>query len=188
MSTDALARAFAATAAVLDGVRPADLSRPTPCASWQVRDLVRHIANGPAGFASLVETGGFPAGQDEPDADAPDVAVRFRQDAAKAVSAFAAPGALDRTVTLPFATMPAGQYLWIAACDSFTHGWDLARALGQPTDLDPELAGVMLQRVAPMLPDALRGPDGQAPFSPAVQAGEDATAADRLAAFLGRQL
>jgi uncharacterized protein (TIGR03086 family) len=187
MSTDALARAFTATAAVLDGVRPADLSLPTPCSSWQVRDLVRHIAGGPATFAFLVETGEFPAGQDVPDHAGGDVAATFRQDAARAVSAFAAPGAMDRTITLPFATMPAGQYLWIAACDTFTHGWDLARALGQPTDLDPELAALMLERVRPMLPDALRGPEGRAPFGPEVQPGEDATAADRLAAFMGRQ-
>jgi DNA-directed RNA polymerase specialized sigma24 family protein len=34
----------------------------------------------------------------------------------------------------------------LAATDQFTHGWDLARALGHPTDLDPELAGELLTR------------------------------------------
>jgi uncharacterized protein (TIGR03086 family) len=74
----------------------------------------------------------------------------------------------------------------IAASDAFTHGWDLARALGQSTDLDPELAAQLLG--ASMIPDEFRGPDGQAPFGPKVDVPESAPAADRLAGVLGRQV
>jgi hypothetical protein len=56
----------------------------------------------------------------------------------------------------------------MAAGDIFTHGWDLAKATGQPTDLDPELAGALLARITQMLPDSMRGPEGQAPFGPSV--------------------
>ncbi|HEY1828249.1 MAG TPA: hypothetical protein VGF87_09515, partial [Acidimicrobiales bacterium] len=79
-------------------------------------------------------------------------------------------------------------YMNIATGDTFTHGWDLARAIGQPTDLDPALAAKILDTVRPMLPDAFRGADGEAPFGPAVEVSASAPAADQLAAFMGRQI
>jgi hypothetical protein len=38
-----LSQAFASTSAVLAEVRPGQLELPTPCASWQVRDLIDHF-------------------------------------------------------------------------------------------------------------------------------------------------
>jgi hypothetical protein len=32
---------------------------------------------------------------------------------------------------------PGAALLGLAATEQFTHGWDLARAIGQHTDLDP---------------------------------------------------
>jgi uncharacterized protein (TIGR03086 family) len=87
---------------------------------------------------------------------------------------------------LPFGEFPGGIFVMIAASDAFMHGWDLAKALGQSTDLDPELASQLL--AASMLPDEFRGPDGQAPFGPKLDAPESASAADKLAAHLGRQV
>jgi hypothetical protein len=66
------------------------------------------------------------------------------------------------------------------------HGWDLARALGRSTDLDPELADVLREHAVPRLPDSFRGTDDDALYRPPVAAPPDATAADRLAADLGR--
>jgi hypothetical protein len=37
-----------------------------------------------------------------------------------------------------------------------------------------------------MLPDAFRGEEGQAPFGPRQEAPAGATAADKVAAFMGR--
>jgi uncharacterized protein (TIGR03086 family) len=54
-----------------------------------------------------------------------------------AVAAFGADGALDRTIRLPFGEFPGTVLLSLATMEQFTHGWDLARAIGQPTDLDP---------------------------------------------------
>ena len=38
-----------------------------------------------------------------------------------------------------------------------------------------------------ILPDAMRGPEGQAPFGPRVEVADSLPAADRLAAFQGRR-
>ena len=63
--------------------------------------------------------------------------------------------------------------------DVFTHGWDLAKATGQPTDLDPEMAEDLHAQVQGFVNDAFRGPDGEAPFGPEVAAPPSASAADR---------
>ena len=68
------------------------------------------------------------------------------------------------------------------------HGWDLAKATGQPSDLNPELASQVLDNAKKAIPDTFRGPDGKAPFGPALDAPAGAPPADQLAAFLGRKV
>jgi hypothetical protein len=50
----------------------------------------------------------------------------------------------------------------------------------------PDLAGRLLAQIENLLPDDMRGPEGEAPFGPKVQVPGSAPAADRLAAFQGR--
>jgi uncharacterized protein (TIGR03086 family) len=182
-----LERAFASTGAVLGGVTSAQLDQSTPCASWTVRDVVNHIVGGTAYFAAMAETGQPPAGGEEvPDvADAADRVAVFNQGAALAVEAFSADGAMDRVMHMPFGDLPGSVFINIAAIDTFTHGWDLAKATGQPTDLDPALATEMLGVAQTFLPDEIRGPE-PAPFGPRAEAPAGAPPADQLAAFLGR--
>ncbi len=187
MSADLLAQAFASTAGVLSGVDDQKLDGPTPCASWRVRELVNHIVGGATYFAVTVETGEAPTTYGGQDFCAADFVTEFNRGAARAVKAFEADGAMDKTLKLPFAELPGGVFINIASIDTFTHGWDLARATGQSTDLDPGLATQLLAFAEGFLPDALRGPDGQAPFGPKVEAPAGACPADRLAAFMGRQ-
>jgi hypothetical protein len=42
---------------------------------------------------------------------------------------------------MPIGGMPGSVFVCIAAGDVFTHSWDLARATGQPSDLDPGTRG-----------------------------------------------
>ena len=102
--------------------------------------------------------------------------------------AFEADGVMERILHLPFGDLRGGVFVNIACGDVFTHGWDLARATGQSTDLDPVVAAQLLEFATPFLTDALRGPEGQAPFGPIQEAPAGACAADQLAAFMGRQL
>lgn len=68
----------------------------------------------------------------------------------------------------------------------FVHGWDLAVATDQNTDLDPELATLLLEQAKFLILNGYRGPNGVAPFGPALAAKAGATRADRLVAYLGR--
>jgi uncharacterized protein (TIGR03086 family) len=184
---DVLERACASTATVLAAVRTADLDLPTPCRSWTVKDVINHVIGSAASYAELAETGVMPAGGEDADHTAGDFGAAFARQAGRVVAGFGAPGAMDKIMRMPFGGMPGSVCVWIAAGDIFTHGWDLAKAAGQPSDLDPELAERLLSRVERLLPDTLRGPEGQAPFGPKVEVAGSAPAADRLAAFEGRQ-
>ncbi len=190
MGADMLAQAFASTAGVLAGVEAQQLDGSTPCASWRVRELVNHVVGATTYFAVTAETGVAPAGEAEADTTdfcAGDFVTEFNRGAARAVKAFEAEGLMDKTLKLPFAELPGGVFVNIATIDTFTHGWDLAKATGQPTDLDPELATQLLAFAQGFLSDGLRGEDGTAPFGPQVEAPDGAGPADRLAAFLGRR-
>jgi len=105
-----------------------------------------------------------------------------------ALAAFGSAGVLEKTVSLPFGEFSGADLMGLTARDQFTHGWDLARAIGHDTDLDPELAGELLIQARTEITEAFRGPDGVAFFGPAADAPASASPADRLAAFLGRTL
>ena len=60
MSADVLEQAFASSAKVLAGVQAGDLDKPTPCASWKIRDVVNHMVGGTHYFAETAETGVAP--------------------------------------------------------------------------------------------------------------------------------
>jgi len=66
--------------------------------------------------------------------------------------------------------------------DVFMHTWDLARATGQPEQLDEAMAAEMLAGMEP-IDDMLRQ-SGQ--YGPKVEPPPDADATTRLMAFIGR--
>ena len=178
-----LDRALSNTLAVLQKVQSGDLDAPTPCASWDVRALINHFVGTARWWAVTI------AGTGEvTDADyaAGDFVIAYEESIRIATAAFEADGALEKTVRLPFGDFPGAVLLKMAALDQFAHGWDLARAMGQHTDLDPGLAAALLGHARLAITDALRGPDGQAPFGSARLAPAGASQADQLAAFLGR--
>lgn len=184
MGGDALQKAFASTRAVLTTIGPDALAGPTPCRSWTVAELINHTIAAPRyGACALL---GQEAPADDIDFAAGDFVAAYDESITRTLEAFAAPGALERSVQLPIAEVPGAFLRQMIVTDQFTHGWDLARATGQPTDLDPELATLLLEQAA--IPDQFRGADGAAPFGPVLPAPDGASAADKLAAHLGRQL
>ena len=180
MSTQPLVQAIASTRAVLANVRADQMDGATPCSSWKVSDLVNHIFDAQGFFISGV-TGQPPAPADRSagDLSAYDAAT------ADAVAAFSGEGVMGKMLTLPFGQMPGAAFAGLAATDVFTHGWDLAKATGQSTDLAPDLAAALLAGAKQAISPAFRGPEG-APFGTEQEAPAGSTNADKLAAFLGR--
>jgi uncharacterized protein (TIGR03086 family) len=185
MQYEQLNRALANTRAVMAKVSPGQLDAPTPCRSWDVRALINHVI-GSARWAAVTISSGEAAA--DGDYAAGDFVASYDESIAAALTAFGVPGALDRTIQLSFGDYSGAGLMVVACTDQFAHGWDLARAIGHHTDLDPELAEDLLVHARAGIPDAFRGPDGVAPFGPLVEAPAGAGAADRLAAFLGRSV
>ena len=82
--------------------------------------------------------------------------------------------------------MPGTSYQpGLAATDTFTHGWDLAKATGQNTDLAPALAAALHEGAKQSISPAFRSAVGSV-FGLEQSAPAGASNADQLAAFLGR--
>ena len=163
-------RAQEVFASVLGSVAPDQMDLPTPCTEWTVQDIVDRVVGGNYHVA-----GSEPPGTAD-----------FSSSAAAAQAAFAAPGGLEGTMELGFGPVPRGVFVGIRTGDVLTHAWDLARATGQPTDIDPELAASMLEFTRAMVADSFRGPGR--PFGAAQPCASDRPTADQLAAFLGRSV
>jgi uncharacterized protein (TIGR03086 family) len=184
MSTQPLEQAISVSRGVLSAVSADQLKSETPCASWDVAALINHIVGGQHFFTAGME--GAEVGE-APDFAAGDYLAAFDQAATKCVATFQADGALEKTVKLPFGQFPGAAFMGLAVTDTFQHAWDLAKATGQDTNLAPELAAGILTQAKASIPDAFRGAEG-APFGQAQEAPAGASAADQLAAFLGRQI
>ena len=185
MTIENFQQAITSTRGVLENVTADQMSLPTPCASWDVSALINHIVSVHYFMKSTME-GTEITGQDV-DYAAGDYMAAYDEATSISLAAATAEGALDRTVSIGPNEMPAQAFMGIATNDAFVHGWDLAKATGQPTDLAPDLAAEILAQAQALIPDAFRGPEG-APFGPKAESPEGAGAADRLAAFCGREI
>jgi uncharacterized protein (TIGR03086 family) len=185
VTTEALEQAIASTRKVLTAVSKNQLGDDTPCASWKVSDLINHIVGGLYFFEAGVK--GEPPAVGETDFSATDFVSAFDDAAKSCVAAFQADGVMEKMLTLPFGKMPGAAFIGLAATDDFTHGWDLAKATGQNTNLAPELAEQLLIGSRQAISPAFRSPEGTV-FGPEQPAPAGASKADELAAFLGRKV
>ena len=69
MGAEILERANASTEKILANVLPSQLTLASPCASWQVRDVVNHLVGNNFWFEGITRDGVAP---DRPDNAAPD--------------------------------------------------------------------------------------------------------------------
>jgi uncharacterized protein (TIGR03086 family) len=181
-------RAIAQTGTVVAAVAPDQFALPTPCTEYDVRALLSHIVGGLT-RAALVGEGdpdalARPAVADGvPDDGWPDT---YRAAANRATAAWADDTKLDTLVEVPWGKVPGRFALAGYVQEVLAHGWDLAKATGQPTEGDPELALRALTTAKRILPPEIRGTEG-VPFGPVVEPPADAGPYAQLAAWLGRR-
>lgn len=182
-STDSLAAAFGAARDSLTRVDTERLASPTPCDSWDVRGLVNHMVGAPRVAASRVGGKEIPT---DVDFAAGDFVTSHDETSKVVLEAFGSPGALERGVAFPFGERPGSFLMFFVATDQLAHAWDLTRVTGDSTDIAPGLAVELLEEAKGTVTSEMRGADGEAAFGPERVAPRSASAADRLAAFLGR--
>lgn len=169
-SVAVLSRALDQAGDVLAAVHSDQLSDPTPCEDWNVEQLIRHLLATPRNFIEMT-TGGEPDWSAEPPPVPPDWTAAFRSAADDLIHVWHEKEAEGDT----------GGADWQTA-EFAVHTWDLARATGQSTDLDPEVAERGLAFMSASLKPEMRG----GVFGAEVAVPDDASVYERLAAFAGR--
>ena len=185
MSTtiDLLDSVLTKTTALVKGVRLDQASSPTPCPGYDVQTLVNHITGWLRSFAGTAtdsptheDPGAYAAGED--------AAGQCAEAAQRAVAGFRS-GPDDRPVHMMSSALPASMVVGMMLMEYVGHGWDLATATGQPVPYSDEEAGAALDAGHATLKPEYRGADKT--FGPEVEPPADASAVERLVAFLGRQ-
>lgn len=185
--------AVLASVDVVSAVTTDDLSRPTPCAGWNLADLLAHMTVQHRGFAAAAHGQGADLAIWQPGtvaaAVAADPAGAYSAAASGVIDAFAGADVLDAMFALPElapdATIPGSMAIGFHLVDYVVHTWDVARSVGNPVDLPAEV-------VAAALPIAFGVPDGDfrtianAVFGPAIPSTESVDDLDRILAYLGR--
>jgi uncharacterized protein (TIGR03086 family) len=161
---------------VIAHVRPEQAELPTPCRSWSVSTVIGHVVHDAEQYAAVAAGGQYQFGVASLDAQRWSPA--FAEGMQALLSAWRARPALDATDERRINQQIA----------EFTvHTWDIARATRQDVSFDEEVAGRALAWAKQNLRAEHRGSEESGmSFGPEVAIADDAPAADRLAAFFGR--
>ena len=191
-----LDRAIATGGVAIAGVRPEQLTEPTPCTDMDVRALLAHLigvldriaalGNGNEPFA-VIET----VVPDDRWSDA------WRESARRAADAWSDEAVLERPMALPWIEGSGADVLASYFSELTVHTWDLATATGQQPDWDDMVVAAALEARHFLPPEnrlafyeeisAAMGLDEvRVPFAEAVAVPDDAPAIDHLVAWNSR--
>src|ERR1700722_14143938 len=172
-------------------VTDAELARPTPCPAYTLGDLIEHIGGTALAFTAAARKDTGRRADRAPAGGAsrlePGWRERIPRDLAVLAAAWSEPGAWTGMTRIAGGEAPADVVGLSAADELIVHGWDLARATGQPYAGDPEALEAARGFLAMFAsPDAPAGPD--VPFGPARPLADDAPLLDQVLALAGRDL
>jgi uncharacterized protein (TIGR03086 family) len=185
-----LERAIAYALGSLASVTPALLNRPTPCAQWNLRDLLHHLNDSMSALQEAADHGHVTmlavppvdiVGVPRTGGDADSLITQTRDRAVRLLGAWTnAPAA--RTVRVAAAPLSAPVIAGAGAIEVTTHGWDVAQACRVwhpvPEDLADELLDLALLLIRP--------PDRPGRFAAPRRFPERSPSSTRFLAFLGR--
>ncbi|QNE21772.1 TIGR03086 family protein [Kribbella qitaiheensis] len=174
-------------------VRPNQLDLPTPCAKWNLGELIAHLVAENRGFATIAVAASrsaqkgdavrFGLGMWRPGPPDEITLARFGATSEAVGAAYADDAVLDLPVEVrEFGTFPGRVAVAMHFVDYLVHGWDVARSIGRPNPIPEDLAEIAL-RLGTLIP-AERPDDGV--FAPVVPTDPDAPASERLLGLVGR--
>jgi uncharacterized protein (TIGR03086 family) len=174
--------------AAVAAVTPTDLSRPTPCADWDLADLLRHMVAQHRGFAAALRGDGRDRSAWTLPDTGTDALALYETAVADVLAAFhtAKP---EQSVWLPELTteapFPAERVRGFHLIDYVVHAWDVARAVGHDYALDPRVEPAAT-RIAFEVPNtSARGAPGSL-FGRVVPVGPEVDPLSRILGYLGR--
>jgi uncharacterized protein (TIGR03086 family) len=184
--------AVLASVTVVDAVAPQQLTLPTPCAGWDLAELLTHMTAQHHGFAAAARGHGGDADVWRTErfvrAVADDPAGTYAAAARDVLAAFDAEGIDEKPFAMPEfgagVVIPGEQAIGFHFVDYAVHAWDVAVTIGAPFALPDDVVAALLP-VAMAVPDGdFRDADGS-PFARALQSADDDDFA-RVLRHLGR--
>jgi len=166
-----------------------ELGKATPCPSYTLGDLIEHVGGLALAFTAAANKNGGRYADMQPSGDASrlgeDWRVRIPRDLATLAEAWRDPAAWAGTTRIAGSDGPA-EIIGLSAADELVvHGWDVARATGQPYTSERELLAAAEGFLAMFAsPDAPAGPD--VPFGPSRRVPAGSPELDRVVALAGR--
>ena len=176
-------------AGLVRGVPAELLDGPTPCPDYTLGDLVEHVGGLSLAFtaAATKDLGGATSQAPSPDASrlGDDWRTRIPAALARLAEAWRDPQAWTGMTQAGGVDLP-GEAAGVVALDELViHGWDIARATGQPYEVDSDLLQAVHDFVA-----QFSGPGQEEQraglFGPVVPVPDDAPLLDRVIGMTGR--
>ena len=176
-----------AVKSLVPGVAPQQLDDPTPCEKLQVRDLLFHLLGLSLAFRdaarkNLGSTTSTPPNDiktDLPDDWQDQLPARLDD----LVSAWRDPSAWQGQTQAGGVTLPGGVAGQLALNELVLHGWDLARATGQPYAVPDDSLQVSVDLLSSMQDASQR----QGIFGPVVEVPSESSLLERTVGLGGRQ-
>lgn len=180
-------------AALLHGVTDDQLGARTPCPDYTVGDLIDHVRGLTFAFTAAANKS---AGADTDGKDTatsgpgevsaanlpPDWRGSLPRQLDGLVAAWKNPAAWEGSAQAGGVTMPADIMGAVALNELVLHGWDLARATGQPFDCDERSTEASFALMSPLA----AGDGGEGMFGPVVEVPDDAPLLHRAIGLSGR--
>ncbi|MET9287501.1 TIGR03086 family metal-binding protein [Nocardia beijingensis] len=178
--------AAAALATVVGGITDDQLAAATPCADTTVRDLLAHVVDLTEAFrqAATKEAvgGSVPPAPPAERALPEDWRERIPAQLDALVAAWREPAAWDGVTEAGGVSEPAPVMARIGLDEVVVHGWDLAKATGQPFSCAAGDAATLLDMLRDTPAEGVPGL-----FGPVLPVAADATALERVLALTGRR-
>ncbi|MCE7009819.1 TIGR03086 family metal-binding protein [Kibdelosporangium philippinense] len=156
-----------AMADVLVRVTDSQFTNPTPCSEYTVADLIAHVDEVATGFGAMA--GG-------------EVSSGVVERVLALGKAWDSPSAWQGSSVAAGLELPTSVWGKIALTEIVVHGWDLAKATGQPFDLPEDTLRACYEHVVVFVPEA----PIPSLWGPRVFVGSDAPLLEQIVAITGR--
>ncbi|MFD3500656.1 TIGR03086 family metal-binding protein [Streptomyces sp. NPDC058676] len=173
-------------ARLAEGVSDAQLEGATPCPDMAVRNLLGHLTGLAVAFRDAGRKDLGVTTDTDPDATVPDIGPGWREELPKVLDeladAWRDPAAWTGMTRAGGVDLPGAVAAMVAVDELVVHGWDLARATGQPYVPDPAALQASYDFLLASADDPGRGEI----FGPIVPVPAKASLLDRAVGLSGR--
>ncbi|HKS47974.1 MAG TPA: TIGR03086 family metal-binding protein [Amycolatopsis sp.] len=171
---------------LLAGATDDQLTSPSPCTEYTVRDLIGHVDQGCRTFTAIAQQDEGELARLGADPDVAHLGPDWRDDVARHAQtlgkAWDNPEAWQGSADVGSLNLSNGLWGKIALTELVVHGWDIAKATKQSFDLPEQTLQACFDHVAGFVPNA----PVQNLWAPPTDVAPDATLLDRIVAMTGR--